>query len=99
VHAHRCKDDIENVHVTVWKCLDIFRKKLHVAEFSQFPACFEKTARTSCNQLLSHLLADISQTLHSCYGHIEDLHDFLEEFRHFLKNLHVIELSHFSSMF
>jgi hypothetical protein len=29
---------------------------------------------TLCNQLLPHLLADILQTLHSCYGHIEDVH-------------------------
>jgi hypothetical protein len=29
---------------------------------------------TLCNQFLPHLLADILQTLHSCYGHIEDVH-------------------------
>jgi hypothetical protein len=29
---------------------------------------------TLCNQLIPHLLADILQTLHSCYGHIEDVH-------------------------
>jgi hypothetical protein len=29
---------------------------------------------TLSNQLLPHLLADILQTLHSCYGHIEDVH-------------------------
>jgi hypothetical protein len=29
---------------------------------------------TLCNQLLSHLLADILQTLYSCYGQIEDVH-------------------------
>jgi hypothetical protein len=29
---------------------------------------------TLCNQLLAHLLADILQTLHNCYGHIEDVH-------------------------
>jgi hypothetical protein len=29
---------------------------------------------TLCNQLLPHLLADILQALHSCYGHIEDVH-------------------------
>jgi hypothetical protein len=29
---------------------------------------------TLCNQLLPHLLADILKTLHSCYGHIEDVH-------------------------
>jgi hypothetical protein len=116
---------------------------------------------TLCNQLLPHLLADILQTLHSCYGHIENVHvtfwkysdiffekftcswtwsffqhvlnrrhllyvinsshtfrltyssnlvqllwthwrcacDFLEDYRHYLKNLHVVELNHFSSMF
>ena len=29
---------------------------------------------TLCNHLLSHLYADILQTLHSCSGHIEDVH-------------------------
>jgi hypothetical protein len=29
---------------------------------------------TLSNQLLPHLLADILQTLHSCYRHIEDVH-------------------------
>jgi hypothetical protein len=29
---------------------------------------------TFCNQLLSHLMADILQTFNSCYGHNEDLH-------------------------
>jgi hypothetical protein len=44
---------------------------------------------TLCNQLLPHLLADILQTLHSCYGHIEDVHvtfwkcsDIFEKFTH-----------------
>jgi hypothetical protein len=43
---------------------------------------------TLCNQLLPHLLADILQTLHSCYGHIEDVRacDFFEAFGHFSKN-------------
>jgi hypothetical protein len=31
-------------------------------------------APTLYNQQLSLLLADILQTLHSCYGHIEDVH-------------------------
>jgi hypothetical protein len=49
---------------------------------------------TLCNQFLSHLLADILQTLHSCYEHIEDdACDFVEEQHgHYLKNLHVDEL-------
>jgi hypothetical protein len=55
---------------------------------------------TLCNQLLPHLLADILQTLHSCYEHIEDVHvTFSKCSEIFLKNLHVVELSHFSSMF
>jgi hypothetical protein len=64
---------------------------------------------TLCNQLLPHLLADILQALHSCYGHIEDVHvtfwkcsDIFRKismFGHFSKNFHVVELSHFSSMF
>jgi hypothetical protein len=29
---------------------------------------------TLCNQLLPHHLADILQTMHSCDGHIEDVH-------------------------
>jgi hypothetical protein len=29
---------------------------------------------TLSNQLFPHLLADILQTLHSCYGHIKDEH-------------------------
>jgi hypothetical protein len=29
---------------------------------------------TLCNHLLPHLLADILQTLHCCYGRIEDVH-------------------------
>jgi hypothetical protein len=29
---------------------------------------------TLYNQILPHLLADILQTLHSCDGHIEDVH-------------------------
>jgi hypothetical protein len=35
------------------------------------------------------LLAEILQSLHSCYGNIE----FLEVFGHFSKNLHVVKLS------
>jgi hypothetical protein len=50
---------------------------------------------TLCNQLLPQFLADILQTLHNCYGHIEDVHGF----GHFSKNFHVVELGHFSSMF
>jgi hypothetical protein len=46
------------------------------------------------------LYADIAQTLHSCYGHIEDVHaTFWKRFRQFSKNLHVVEFSHFSTMF
>jgi hypothetical protein len=46
---------------------------------------------TLCNQLFSHLLVDFFQILHSCYGHIEDMHfNYLEVFEHFTKNLHVV---------
>jgi hypothetical protein len=54
---------------------------------------------TLCNQVLSHPLADILQTLHSCYGHIKDVHvRFWKRSDIFIKNLHVVELSHFSSI-
>ena len=70
-------------------------KNLHVVKLVFFPKCFEETAPTLCNQLLSHLLADIHQTLHNCYGHIEDV----RVFGHFSKIVRVVELSHFFSMF
>jgi hypothetical protein len=61
---------------------------------------FSNRVPTLCNQVLSHLLADILQTLHSCHEHIEDVRMFfLEVFEHFSKNLHLVELNHFSSMF
>jgi hypothetical protein len=37
------------------------------------PGVFNRVP-TLCNQLLPHLLADILQTLRSCYRHIEDVH-------------------------
>jgi hypothetical protein len=52
-----------------------FSKMFYVVELSHFQACFELTTPTLCNQLLSRLYADIHQTLHSYYGHIEDVYE------------------------
>jgi hypothetical protein len=56
--------------VTFWKCSDIFSKILHIIELIRFSGMLWIDG----NELLSHLLTEILQTLHSCYGHIEDVH-------------------------
>jgi hypothetical protein len=46
-----------------------------------------------CNQLLPYLLTDILQTLHSCYGHIEDVHvTFWKCSNIFRKKIHMLNL-------
>jgi hypothetical protein len=81
------------------KCVLLIEWWMGVGDWPEVILIYNRVS-TLCNQLLSHLWVDILQSLHSCYGHIQDVHIyFLEVFAHSLKNLHVVDLGHFPNMF
>jgi hypothetical protein len=83
-----------------WKCSDIFRKNYMKLNLVIFPSMFwidgtyivYSTPPTPLGWYSSNLV-QLLWTLWWCAC------DFLEDYRHYLRNLHVVELSHFSSMF
>jgi hypothetical protein len=42
---HSCCEHMEDVHVTFWKCVDIFRKNFHEIELKSFLAGLHKVHR------------------------------------------------------
>jgi hypothetical protein len=90
------------VHVIFWN-LEVFghfSKNLHVGELSHFSSMFWIDGTYFVQStLLTPLGWHSSNFVQLLWTHWRSACDFLEDYRHSLKKLHVIELSNFSSMF
>jgi hypothetical protein len=89
---HSCYGHIEDVHMTFWKCSDFFRKFFqHVFNGRQLLSEINSFHTFSLTLFKPYTV--VMDTLRMCMWLLRSVH------RHYLKNLHEVRLSNFSSMF